>query len=132
MGVFFTRALNMHLSPSTPLIVDAVNPGYCYSNLRRSFSLPMKIFDWVMERLLAFTTEEGGRQVVYAAIGGQDDDETRMRGAYISLSQVREPSEFVLSEEGARVQERIWVSANLICLDEYSGITYIIYAGGNH
>ena len=113
LNVFFARALNAHMSPTTPLITTVVNPGYCTSELRRSFKFPLNAIDWATEKVLAFTSEEGSRQLVYATIGGRDD-EAKLRGSYISASQVRESSDFVLSEEGAKLQDRIWVSHYLV------------------
>lgn len=109
LNVFFVRALNAHMLPTMPLIAIAVNPGYCTTELRRSFTFPSNAIYWAMEKAFAFTGEEGSRQLVYAAIG-QRGDETKLRGSYISLSQIRESSDFVLSDEGANVQDRIWVS----------------------
>ncbi|KAJ6616967.1 hypothetical protein B0H10DRAFT_2434660 [Mycena sp. CBHHK59/15] len=107
LNVLFVRALNARLSPSTPLIVDAVNPGYCYSELRRSFSGILAVFDYLMEKMLAFTTEEGGRQLVWAAVGEQANPE-RLRGEYISCSEVMEVSDFALSPQGVKAQDHIW------------------------
>jgi hypothetical protein len=109
LNILFFRALNAHMPPTTSLVAVAVNPGYCTTGLRRSFAFPFNVLDWVMEKALAFTSEEGSRQLVYAAVG-ERGDESKLRGAYISLSQVRESSDFVLSQEGAKVQDRIWVS----------------------
>jgi retinol dehydrogenase-12 len=106
--VFFVRALNEHLASNTPLVVDAVCPGYCYSELRRSFSGILAVIDWIQERLLAFTTEEGSRQLVFAALAHEDHPE-KLRGEYISMSEITEVSDFVLSARGARVQDRVWV-----------------------
>ncbi|KAJ7696026.1 hypothetical protein B0H17DRAFT_1054612 [Mycena rosella] len=35
LSIFFVRALNARIAVSTPLVVNAVNPGYCYSNIRQ-------------------------------------------------------------------------------------------------
>ncbi|KAJ6618970.1 hypothetical protein B0H10DRAFT_2164030 [Mycena sp. CBHHK59/15] len=107
LNVFFVRALNVRLPPATPLIVDAVCPGYCFSELRRSFSGIRAVVDYLMERILAFTTEEGSRQLVWAALGEQAHPE-KLRGEYISLCKVQEVSDFVLSAQGAKVQDHIW------------------------
>jgi len=107
LGLFFVRAFNMHISPSTPLVVNAANPQYCYSEFRRSLTSVVKVLDWFMEKALALTAEEGSRQLVYAAVGGKED-ESKMRGAYITTNSTKEVSDFVLSEEGGRVQNRIW------------------------
>ncbi|EGN95975.1 hypothetical protein SERLA73DRAFT_185437 [Serpula lacrymans var. lacrymans S7.3] len=111
LNVFFARAFNSHLPQTTPLTVSAVNPGFCYSQLRRDmydrffYNLIMRIG----EILLAWTTEEGSRQLVFAAVGARDKEgEERMKGAFISQSKVIEPSDLVLSKEGGVLQERLW------------------------
>ncbi|KAJ7673613.1 short-chain dehydrogenase [Mycena rosella] len=84
LNVFFARALNAHLGPSTPLVVNAVCPGYCYSELRRDYSGLRAV-------------EQGSRQLVWGAVaqGAQPED---LRGT----------SDFVISPEGAKLQERVW------------------------
>ena len=61
----------------------------------------------LFEKLLARTTEDGSRQLVWAALHG---DPIEMKGAYVSGMKVMPPSKFVLSEEGRKLQERLWVS----------------------
>ncbi|KAJ7708942.1 short-chain dehydrogenase [Mycena rosella] len=107
LNVFFVHGLNARLAPATPLIVDAVSPGYCYSELRRHFSGVRAVVDFVMERLLAFTAERGSRQLVWAALAHQDHPE-QLRGAYISASKIEEVADFVLSPQGAKTQDSIW------------------------
>jgi NAD(P)-dependent dehydrogenase (short-subunit alcohol dehydrogenase family) len=106
-NVFFVRALNAHLPSSTPVVVSAVDPGYCYSELRRSFTGVMAVFDWLMERALAFPTEVGSRRLVWAALSNQDHPE-KLRGEYTASFQVLEASDFVISPEGAKIQDRTW------------------------
>ncbi|KAJ7123560.1 hypothetical protein C8R44DRAFT_831249 [Mycena epipterygia] len=95
LNVFFFRALNARLPPTTPVIVNATSPGYCYSELRREFSGFLVVIDYIMERLLAWTTEEGSRQLI-------------LHGQYIAASKVQEVSDYVLSADGARVEDRVW------------------------
>jgi hypothetical protein len=57
----------------------------------------------------AFTAEQGARHVVYAAVALQDQEE-QMRGAYMTCSEIREPSDYVLSPDGQKAQAAIWVS----------------------
>jgi len=106
-NVFFARALNDHLSSSTPLIVNSVSPGYCYSELRREFSGLRAVIDWFMEKALAFTAEVGSRRLVWAALSYQDQPD-KLRGAYLSNFEIVEVSDFILSPEGAKMQERSW------------------------
>ena len=80
-----------------------------------------------MEREIAFTAEEGSRQVMYGALGGreadntkQEDVEKKMRGGYVIMSELAEVSDFVLSEDGKKLEDRIWVSSLVfgpLCLD---------------
>lgn len=113
LNVFFTRALNACVSSSAPLIVDTTNPGLCHSELRRDLPQPQRAIFGLVTKMLAFTTEEGSRQLVYAAVGGKEDP-SKMRGAFISMGNVQEVSDFVLSADGGKVQERIWVSVSAI------------------
>jgi retinol dehydrogenase-12 len=64
---------------------------------------------WLREIILARTTEQGSRQLIWACIGGKDNID-QLRGAYISSMQIREPSDFVVGEEGKRAQTKLWVS----------------------
>ena len=61
-----------------------------------------------MAALLGRTAEEGSRQLVWAAIGGAGR-EFELRGAYVNMADIREVSDYVLSDEGAIAQRRIWV-----------------------
>jgi retinol dehydrogenase-12 len=111
-NVFFVRALADRLQSTTPLTPVAGNPGYCFSQLRRSFyELPFSLTHILLsihERLLAWTSEQGSRQLVFAAVGGQDD-EGKMRAAFVNRGRIGEVSDFVLSDEGHRMQDTIWV-----------------------
>ena len=62
---------------------------------------------------MARTTEQGGRQLIWACIGGKDNID-QLRGAYISSMKIQEPSDFVVSEEGKRAQTKLWVNNNLL------------------
>ncbi|KIK56207.1 hypothetical protein GYMLUDRAFT_230308 [Collybiopsis luxurians FD-317 M1] len=111
LNVFFARALQARIGAKTPsIIVNAVNPGYCYSGFRRSFTGVRAIFDWLMEKLLAMTTEEGGRQLVWAAVGGSGStgEEEKLKGGYVSFGEVVEPSDYSVSEEGLKMEEKYW------------------------
>jgi hypothetical protein len=91
------------------LIVDTVNPGFCYSEIRRDMK---SLFMTIFEKLVARTAEEGGRQLVWAAVGvpeGAEGSLDDLRGAYINLTEVNEPAEFVLGEQGKKWEDRLWV-----------------------
>ena len=61
-----------------------------------------------MEKALARTTEEGSRQLVWAAVGGENQLD-QMRGAYISIARISEASDFAISQEGKHYQDKLWV-----------------------
>lgn len=107
LNVFFTRALSERLAGKR-VIVNCVNPGYCYSNLRGQFKGLRAVVDWIMERMIARTAEEGSRQLVWAAIG-EPENPNDLRGAYISLAQVTEASDYVIDEDGQKVENKLWV-----------------------
>jgi len=107
LNVFFARELNERLRDK-PLIVNTVNPGFCYSSLRRNFSSRRAaLFNWLMEKLLARTSEQGSRQLIWACVGGKDNVD-ELRGAYVSAMKIQEPSDFVISEEGKHAQTKLW------------------------
>ncbi|PBK91021.1 NAD(P)-binding protein [Armillaria gallica] len=107
-NVFFSRSLQSRLPES--IIVNAINPGFCQSELRRSTTDTwyMALADWVTVKLLGYSTEEGSRQLVWGAVGG-GEDEKRLRGAYVSFSEIVEVSDYAMSEAGLKVQEKIWI-----------------------
>ena len=108
LNLFFVRELASRLPRDSPLVINAANPGFCISGLRRNVPWPRIMYYWFWEKLCAWPTERGSRQLVFAALGDQDKlDE--MRGAYISSSKVVEPSDYVLSDEGAKAQKQLWV-----------------------
>ncbi|KAI0046699.1 NAD(P)-binding protein [Auriscalpium vulgare] len=107
LGVFFVRELASRIFADSSVIPVAVNPGFCKSALRRNFAFPMSLIDSIGDFLFARSTEEGARQLVWAAVGGRES-EHELHGAYVSDAGVKEPSDFVLSEEGNRVQKRVW------------------------
>ncbi len=95
------------------MIVTAVNPGYCKSALRRHFPFILHVVDVIREA----STEEGSRQLVWAAVGGTGR-EFELRGGYVSMANLQEVSDYALSDEGAVVQTRLWVckfSPNWTC-----------------
>jgi retinol dehydrogenase-12 len=106
LNIFFVRAFDAHLS-SPVVTINAANPGFCYSELRRQFHGVMSIAIGIFEGLFALTSEQGSRVIIRAAIWHKKDEE--LRGEYITTENVEEPSDYVLSEEGHIAQERIWV-----------------------
>ena len=111
--LFFARELASRLPQDCPLVINAVNPGFCLSGLHRNVPSYLVIYIWLMEKLLSWPTERGSRQLVFAAVGNQDKPD-KMRGSYISSSKVVEPSDYVISDEGVKVQKQLWVRLSCV------------------
>ncbi|KAF5363619.1 hypothetical protein D9756_000110 [Leucocoprinus leucothites] len=104
LNVFFTRGLNNRLKDRS-IIVNTVNPAFCYSELRREWT---GLFNTIFEWLFAWTTEEGSRQLVWASVGVPEGGIEKLKGAYIHLSKVMEPSDSVLGDEGKKKEDKLW------------------------
>ena len=113
MNVFFARALAAHCPPSTTVISTSVCPGLCYSELRREISGPAYLLMRLGEAIIARTSEQGSRVLLWAALGpdGQGGDNVEsLKGAFVMNASARESSDYVLSLEGKDAQEKLWVS----------------------
>jgi len=73
----------------------------------RNLPFAFRIIDAIRKFLLAHTTEEGSRQLVWAAVGGAGR-EFELRGGYVSMANLEEVSDYALSDEGAALQTRVW------------------------
>ncbi|KAG1763963.1 hypothetical protein EDD22DRAFT_979216 [Suillus occidentalis] len=94
LDLFFVRALTDRLQAITPLSAIAANPGFCYSQLRRFW----------YEKPIIFPCS---RQLVFAAVSGRDNEEN-MKGGFVSRARLVEVADFVLSDEGHRMQDAVW------------------------
>ena len=111
--ILFARALAAHLG-GRAVVPTAVNPGFCYTGLRKQLGLPTRALMAAVDATVGRTAEQGARQLLHAALGpdGADGEHVEFfRGAYVSANAVREPSDFVLSKAGREVQDTVWVSA---------------------
>lgn len=63
----------------------------------------------MFEKMSAFTTEEGSRRLVWAAVGSPEDPNS-LRGQYIDCCVVQEASDFVIGKDGTKVENDVWVS----------------------
>jgi retinol dehydrogenase-12 len=112
LNVRFVRELTKKLPANSPIIVTAANPGYCKSQLARHVPFTKLLVMKIMAALLGRTAEEGSRQLVWAAIGGAGR-EFELRGAYVGMADIKNVSDYVLSDDGAAAQRRIWVRHKL-------------------
>lgn len=109
LNIFFVRALQKRLSS---IIVNAINPGFCISGLRRNLTDATMIAGMEkMEREVGIPTEEGSRHIVYGAVGGADAEDN-LRGQLISLSRIVEVGDYILSEDGKIAEAKLWVGGS--------------------
>ncbi len=109
LNLLFVRALADRLK-NIPVIVNEVDPRYAISELTRDAEGVRLLVLHAMYLLLAVSTEEGSRRLVWGALGGKEDEE-KLRGAFLQLSdRVGEPSDFIIRDQGQEMQEKIWVN----------------------
>lgn len=110
LNTLFAPAFAAHIPRSAPIVVNAVCPGFCHSQILRTIDRGQ--FDNFKK--IARTSEEGSRQLIFAALGPDpkypDSSEhvDVLKGAYIQHNAVSSPSDWVKSEEGQQVQSRLW------------------------
>ncbi|KAG1739326.1 hypothetical protein EDB19DRAFT_1711656 [Suillus lakei] len=108
LQVAFMRELTARLPSPTPLVVTAVDPGFCHSSLQRVLEKY-----WFLRMVLAFvkwllrarTSEMGSRNLVFAAVATNAQD---LHGKYMSSCEVVEECDYLLSAEGKAFSERLW------------------------
>lgn len=82
------------------MIVNVVNPGLCISSFRRE--LPG--FVQVILDSIAWKTETGAKNIAFAAV-----ELGIPSGAYISACKVETPGKNVTSEEGKKLEQKVWL-----------------------
>ncbi|MCJ1357020.1 MAG: hypothetical protein MMC33_007016 [Icmadophila ericetorum] len=108
LEVLYGRELAARISAKSPggkpsVILNLVNPGFCWSGLVKDPPLAMTVVQYIIAR----TTEQGSRTLVSGACAASES-----HGEYMSESRVQPPSPFVLSEEGQKTQKRVWEELN--------------------
>ncbi|PHH92378.1 hypothetical protein CDD83_7660 [Cordyceps sp. RAO-2017] len=99
LQIFAVREMASRTDSPYPVTINCLNPGFCHSELAREAGWYL----YIMGILLARSTEVGSRTILAAAEAGPET-----HGKYMSESVVIEPSEWVRSQEGERVQKRVW------------------------
>ncbi|KAF3941814.1 hypothetical protein ABW19_dt0207673 [Dactylella cylindrospora] len=109
MEVFFVRELANYLEThgqADDIVLNTVNPGLCKSELasREPGLLGMIIkVAFVPFSLIARTAEVGSRNYLWAATAGKASF-----GQYIGSCEIQKPAVLVTSEEGKKIQKKVW------------------------
>src|SRR5277367_377458 len=105
LEVFAVRALTAEspITPASPVVINAVNPGLCHSGFSSNFPGPLWAFMVVFKFLLAKSTEEGSMALVCGAGGGPET-----HGQFMNNCEVKPPAPLVLNKDGIKAQARVW------------------------
>ncbi|CAG8961496.1 hypothetical protein HYFRA_00013846 [Hymenoscyphus fraxineus] len=101
LNVLWTRELASRVSEHE-VIINTVNPGFCYSGLHRHVKTGAGIMNIVLW-MIGWTTAQGGHCLTDALVEHEDS-----HGRYLSEQQITDPSSFVLSTEGEVAQKQVW------------------------
>ncbi|KAI2615369.1 hypothetical protein GGR54DRAFT_642392 [Hypoxylon sp. NC1633] len=102
----FIEALLVMLSDSgTSVVLNMVDPGFCKSELLRERTWPwyFKLMMAIAMPLLARTPEMGARTYIWAVTAG-----SKSHGYYVEDSELSTPAPFVDTEEGRRLQVKVF------------------------
>ncbi|KAH8919129.1 NAD(P)-binding protein [Atractiella rhizophila] len=102
LDLFLVREV-AKLPQAQNILVSAAQPGFTYSGLRRSAPAAATIPLWIFETLAARTTEQGARNILWAAINDQYKS-----GDYISECAVAPNPPVATSVDGQQDQARFW------------------------
>ncbi|KAF5016696.1 hypothetical protein F66182_11544 [Fusarium sp. NRRL 66182] len=107
LEVLLTRELVARLNANSkfntnPVIINLVNPGLCLSSLTRDDVKP-SLFFRIANKLIARTTEQGGRCLVLAALAPEES-----HGEFQSDGKNQDVEAWIYTELGERVQKKVW------------------------
>lgn len=128
LQVLLVRAIAPRLQPAAddaapPVIINAVNPGFCHSGLRRDVTKVPVLGHLVraIELVLCRSAEVGARTLVAGVAAGPDS-----HGEYMSDGMIVAPSMFASSEEGREVGERVWCELREMLEVIMPGVTDVV------
>ncbi|KAF7356338.1 hypothetical protein MVEN_00966100 [Mycena venus] len=88
------------LSSAEGVIVNVADPGLCISSIGSEYKLGA--FAMFLVRRVAWTVTKGALNLVYAVL------KPTPSGAYISSCEIRQTTPWSQSEDGMRVQKKVW------------------------
>lgn len=84
--IYTVRALAERLPLSkSNVVINVVNPGLCDTELIRNLGLFLNTLIKILRLLFARTAEEGSRNLLYAAVAGEES-----HGKYLSDCEIKE------------------------------------------
>ncbi|KAI4165350.1 MAG: hypothetical protein LQ342_001218 [Letrouitia transgressa] len=106
LGILATRQL-ASLTRTSPkghsVIINCMDPGWCYSEVMREWSGLKLVMFKISRAIFARSTEVGSRTILANAEAGEES-----HGQYYDSCSLGRLSRFVLSDEGAATQKKVW------------------------
>lgn len=122
LEIFLVRQLAQEMSKpasnSNGVILNTLNPGFCRTSLFRDNKPPAAAFLTLMSRLIGRSAEAGSKIIVDAAAAGPET-----HGKWLDTLEIREPSAYVRSEEGQKMQQRLYEELMVILERVEPGVT---------
>lgn len=118
LPIWIVRELAARMPSNDPVIINALNPGFCRTDLFRHAPFPLHYIVKLGLRFLGRTSEMGSRTLMAAAAA-----ERESHGGYMDSCVLREPSKLVTGSEGMALQTRVYNELLEILEDIQPGIT---------
>jgi retinol dehydrogenase-12 len=83
------------------VVVNLINPGWCGTELSRA--KPHPFMEKMCFAAMGWTPEKGSRMYIFALAAGRES-----HGRYLAESQVKIESQYVRSQRGRRIQNKMW------------------------
>lgn len=117
LEIFVVRELAARMAPNDPVIVNALNPGFCQTDLFRHAPFPLSYIVSGGLRLLGRSSEVGSRTLMSAVAADKQS-----HGKYMDSCVLRDPSNLVVSKAGEELQRRVYSELMDILEDIQAGV----------
>ncbi|CAL8582776.1 hypothetical protein XPA_008421 [Xanthoria parietina] len=105
LTLFFREFVDRLPSTKNDVIVNLVNPGFCYgSELHRAIAGPLGAVFGGMKRAIGRSTEVGARTLIHGAVVAGKDT----HGCYLSDEKVAPWMDFVIAPKGEQAAHEMW------------------------
>jgi retinol dehydrogenase 12 len=116
--IMCARGLAEEMGRPGPVIVNTINPGLCRTELFRNAPFPLNVIASIGLWLLGRTPEMGSRTLMSAAFAGEET-----HGLHMDSCVVRDPSKYILTEDGKKMQKKVWDELKEILEGAEPGVT---------
>ena len=100
------------------IIVNAVHPGFCGTQLFKNVAFPFTLFFYGLVALLGRTAETGARVLLSGVFAGEE-----MHGKFLFNGEEREFPKCMQGIEGEKLNKRVWEELLELLEDIEPGVT---------